>query len=330
MENTGAGFDAWPPLIDTIHGDTDRHGCAWDDVNLDGLDDIYCTKGAGQGTETKYNELWIQGPEGTFTDLAAEYGVTDPLGRGRLAAFLDLNHDPYPDLFVGNETPRRDGQVAPNRTFVNLGGTAFMEVNVGLTREVGADCVQVVDIDRDGEDDLLLCGRHRLFLFIREEGRFVQRARALGVDSARTDAARIVPLDADDDPDLVLVRNHRVSIRRMLGDGTFSEPVADWDLRAGEGLAVGDVDGLHGNDVLAVEGCVDGLNVRDSLLVNRGGDAGWDRQRLAANVPGCGDVAASLDFDLDGMDDFLVMNGRPLQGGKGPDQLLTAGTWGLT
>jgi VCBS repeat protein len=328
MHNTGGGgFELATRLVDTIHEKKDRHDCAWGDVNQDGMDDIYCTKGAHLGTAMKWNELWMQGPAGTYTDEAAAYGVTDRWGRGRLAAFIDLNHDAYPDLFVGNEYPRHDDKWSPDRTYLNVGGEFFTEVRMGLTREIGARCAQVLDVDGDGWDDLLLCGKIHLFVFLRKGGRFVQNASALGVAPEGARSARIARLDVNDRLDLVVVRQGQLEIQHGRRDGTFG-PVRDrWLLRNGTGLAVGDVDGIHGNDILAVQGCVDGVNQPDSLFVNRGSDRGWYRMRLTGDVIGCGDVAAAIDFDRDGKDDFVVMNGRPIQGGKGPDQLLTAGDW---
>jgi hypothetical protein len=324
----GAGFEVVATLRDTIHERNDRHGCAWGDVNQDDLDDIYCTKGAHKGTQEKWNELWIQGPAGVFTDQAAAFGVEDHWGRGRLAAFLDINHDAYPDLFVGNEYPRADGRWTPNRTFVNVSGKRFEETRMGITRELGAECVQVVDVDGDGDDDMIVCGHDELFVFLRRGGQFVQRAEELGVSTDRARGVLVARLNGDDRLDIVIVRKHQVTIQRGNPDGTFGEPLEHWHLFEGTSVAVGDVDGVNGADVLVVQGCLDdGVNLADALLVNRGGGNGWDRVRIGGRVAGCGDASASLDFDRDRMDDFIVMNGRPLKFGKGPDQLWTAGDW---
>ena len=49
----------------------DRHGCATADFNGDGRPDIYASIGACMGTCQADKELWIQNPDGTFTDRAA-------------------------------------------------------------------------------------------------------------------------------------------------------------------------------------------------------------------------------------------------------------------
>ena len=62
------GFEPVMRLVDTVHDRPDRHGCIFGDPNLDGLLDILCAKGAQQGLAEKWNELWMQGPAGTWTD----------------------------------------------------------------------------------------------------------------------------------------------------------------------------------------------------------------------------------------------------------------------
>ncbi|HEV8088487.1 MAG TPA: FG-GAP repeat protein, partial [Actinomycetota bacterium] len=102
------GFEPVFRLVDTIHDRPDRHGCIFGDPNLDGLLDIVCAKGAQQGTAKKWNELWIQGPPGVWHDEAHTWGIEDVWGRGRHPEWIDLNHDTYPDLFMGNDEPRAD------------------------------------------------------------------------------------------------------------------------------------------------------------------------------------------------------------------------------
>jgi hypothetical protein len=324
---TTTGFDLTYRFIDTIHDRKDRHGCAWGDVNLDGRDDLYCAKGAHGGTVEKWNELWIQRPDGTFVDRAHAYGVEDHWGRGRRVAFIDLNHDRYPDLFVGNETPRRDGRPSPNRTFVNVHGTRFREVRLGLTTETGAACVQVLDVNHDGRDDLLVCGNDGLHLDVRvPRAGFVDRAGSLNVPAVHAVWARLDDVNRDGRRDLLVERLHRFTVQFRLPSGRFGPIVYRRRLRDGTGFAVGDVDGARGNDVFLVQGCVDGRNVDDVLLLNGGHGRTWTRARVPGGIDGCGDAAATIDFDRDGMDDVVVINGGGRRG-SGPDQLLTLGDW---
>jgi hypothetical protein len=75
--NTGDGFELRTTFVDTLYGEIDRHDCAWADVDVDGRLDLYCVKGAQQGTSEKHNELWLQQPDGTFVDVARQYRVLD-------------------------------------------------------------------------------------------------------------------------------------------------------------------------------------------------------------------------------------------------------------
>lgn len=329
------GYEVVLRLVDTIHGRLDRHGCVTGDPNGDGLVDILCVKGANQGSTDKWNELWIQGPEGTWTDEAAAWGIEDLWGRGRHPEWIDLDGDEHPDLFLGNDYPRQDEHTSPNRTYLNEGGERFVEVDLGLTREEGADCVQIVDVDVDGRDDIVLCGREELFVYLRRDDGFLRANDTVGLPAyPRANAAHVEDLSGDGVLDVVVVHPSYTEVRLGEADGRFGEPVWQRSAELGHGLAVGDVDGRGGPDVYVVLGCVDRVNVPDLLLLNDGDGRTWTEAELPplpkGELAGCGDVAAMTDLDRDGLEDVVVLNGggnaQPLDL-DGPDQLLTMGDW---
>lgn len=327
---TGSGFELATTFVDTIHGLVDRHDCAWGDVDRDGRLDLHCSKGAQVGTAEKFNELWMQRPDGSFVDRAARYRVVDRWGRGRRTAFIDLNHDRYPDLFVGNNAPRQDGRPTPNRTFVNVDGRRFRRVGMGLTEEAGSLCVDVADLDRDGWDDLLTCEKDGLHLYLRRGRRFVDATAALGVPARRAISAELVDLDRDRQRDLVIVTERSLTVRLRAHQMGFGRPVLRVPLAAGHGFAVGDLDGRRGPDLVVVEGCRGDVNVDDRVLLNEGDARRWTERPAPSGVPGCGDAAVAVDVDGDGGDEVVVTNGsgqgQP-DGIEGPVQLLTIGPW---
>jgi hypothetical protein len=324
------GLVSTATFVDSIHQRPDRHGCAIADVNLDGLDDVFCAKGARSGTAQKWNELWIQGPAHTWSDAAASFGVEDVWGRGRFPAFIDLNHDAYPDLFIGNDMPRQDERRTPNRTYINVQGQRFEQVRMGVTREIGDTCTVTADLDDDGRMDLLICGRRQLFVFRRSKHEFRDVRERVGLPIVRSTAAAFGDLDSDGDLDLVTSTVHRLQVRLQRRDHTFGPVAARTTLQHGHGLALGDPDGDRDLDIFVVEGCVAAENQPDWLLVNDGTGRRFDLRSAERIDSGCGDTAVAIDVDRDGMDEFVVLNG----GGKdqpldldGPTQVLTLGTW---
>ena len=98
-------------------GLVDRHGCAAHDVDASGLPDLYCSVGGRRGTGIKANQLWLDpgGPSRVLDELVGR--VPEPLGRGRVAAFIDVDLDGAHDLFVGQEAERMDGLPSDNRVY---------------------------------------------------------------------------------------------------------------------------------------------------------------------------------------------------------------------
>jgi len=315
--NNGDGtFTDLSPLAfpATVH---DRHGCDAADVNQDGLSDLYCATGGHKGGwGTHWNELWLQRPDGSFTQQSEAYGVDDPYGRGREVAFLDANGDPYPDLYVGNTYPRKDRFRSPNRVFINKAGQAFRPApELGLDREIGAFSVQAIDFDGKWGDDLLVCG-HRangvtaLHLYRQlPDGRFLDATRRWNA-SGRCKFARLADMNGDRRPDLIVLSRTKlkVKIQRVVGR-SFAGPryVRSADARD---FAVGDVNGDHRNDIFLQHAGPAGHLPPDMVLLNHRRARGFTRLNVPQPAGGVADAVTPIDYDGNGLTDFVVENGR--------------------
>jgi hypothetical protein len=308
----------------TDFGKKDRLDCEWGDPNVDGLLDFYCSVGATYGTALKANQLWIQQPivngKITFKEQAAAWGVTDPYGRGRQVTFFNLNGDNLPDLFVGNEYPRADGIPSPNRVFmntVNKGIQKFEEkVLTGVTAEIGAAaCAFAADVDRDGDDDLFVCGNSGLRIYrndFRKDSAFVDMAPSLGLSAYHTDVVA-ADVNGDGKRDLILATPNNVSIRLQTGYWKFGPPqIISWIMI--RSLAVADVDGDKDLDVYVLRsqgvGGIGGAkpNPADLLLRNRGNGTFTAQIAGTWSTKGIGGRCAAIDHDKDGRAGILVVN----------------------
>jgi hypothetical protein len=317
---------AWPGRA------IDRHNCAWADVDRNGLPDVMCATGRGLANRVKGagidNELWLQTAEARFEEVGTEWGIGDPCGRGRDVTFLDANGDRYPDLFVGNHTPRDvpdpcDGSRRyPNersKLYLNVGGTRFVHAPRKWPYGGGAGtrCLETLDYDRDGWVDLFACRAvgetPRLYRNVRGRG-FVDVTSRHRLAVPISDA-HVFRLGAGRYPDLVTaIFSHRNRGGRFLAGKMILEPPRG----VGMAVAAGDADGDGDQDVYAMIGNGPNGNPDDRILLR--GRAGFRAVRAPGAAGAADDVVALHRFD-DGVTEFLSLNGYNLDG-RGPVQLI--------
>jgi hypothetical protein len=301
----------------------DLHGFDTADVNDDGLLDVYCTVGTShQTTTTKSNFLWVQDPDGTFTDQALAWHVADPDGRGRDAAFLDVNGDGLPDLFVFN-AERTDGVSAPSRLFINRGGWFGRAVLYGLNGVFWAHRTIVPSLQ------VTTWGGHQALLAVTTSGPqlWVQHGGAgtafqhvvpAGWPTILAQGARLEDLDGDGVPDLVAISKGSLGVWGGTSAPSFE---ASWSTSAsgGRSVAVADAtgDGLPDLYVTTWSTDISQPNPPDFLFVNGGGQA-----FAAAGIPetGAGQGASAAVLPYESANAFLVANGPNLL--EGPIQVI--------
>ena len=153
-DESGVAFTHYRDIVDIIPLGA---GVVVFDFNGDGKQDIYVTSTediAGLASDTQGNNaLYRNNGDGSFTDVAAQAGVSDLSGKGNGGCAADYDNDGDQDLFVANW--------GSSKLFRNQGDGTFFDVTVdaGVTdpnatyRSMG--CAWG-DYDRDGYLDLIV------------------------------------------------------------------------------------------------------------------------------------------------------------------------------
>ena len=292
----GAGSVLYRNRGDGTFGDVTREaglgshaygmGAAAGDYDNDGFPDLYVTN-------LGLNRLYRNNGDGTFSDITFEAGVGDP-SWGASAAWLDADNDGHLDLFVTNYvrwTPAQDqwcgyGPGAKHyctpeifsgdtsRLFRNLGNGRFRDVT-------------------------------------KEAGLFNSTGKALGVALWDFDGNGLMDLVVAEDtqPDKIYLnrggfRFEEVGTRNGFG---FSE---SGQARAGMGVDVADVDNDGGGVVAVTNFSYEGIGFyrwgKGLNFIDQAVPAGIGQPSLLS----LGFGLLFLDYDLDGWQDLLAVNGH--------------------
>ena len=143
-EAAGLGGRAYPSLA-----------CGWSDYDLDGHVDLYVANEELGGGKYAPSQLFRNGGDGTFTDVAREAGVRNSQ-HGKGVTWGDVDNDGDPDLFVANYN-------GPNRLYRNDGGGTFTDIAPALGVDThGRHGLSFTswfwDVNNDGWLDLFVAG----------------------------------------------------------------------------------------------------------------------------------------------------------------------------
>lgn len=128
-----------------------HYGSLWFDYNNDGLPDMFMAK-CGGSVERKTNQLFKNNGDGTFTNVAAEAGLDDPIQTWS-AAVGDFDNDGYMDILIGASSFTDGGHKLMRNngdgTFVNITAGSGFDVFTGTSVEHAT-----YDFNNDGYLDI--------------------------------------------------------------------------------------------------------------------------------------------------------------------------------
>jgi enediyne biosynthesis protein E4 len=270
-------------------------GLSWGDLNGDGWVDLFvCNYLNGMpGTSTVRNRVWRNNGDGTFTDIAAELGLSYG-AYSFITALFDADLDGDLDIYLSNDRAMFSPFI-PNRFYRNDGGV-FTDIGAqnGTQLVFFSMGVACGDMDGNGLPDLYctnlssntppMLGACPLLLQ-QPGGQFVQQQQEWGVALYRTSWGCIMlDVDNDADTDLYVVNQLDPNVLFLGGPGL---PLAEIAGPAGLGGPVGalqmdycasygDVDGDGDLDILQNNFAT---NVR-LFINNEGSRRSWARFRV--------------------------------------------------
>ena len=295
-------------------------GGAVGDFNDDGFQDVFIP-----GSDS-LDRLFINNRDGTFTDRAEEWGLTEShVGIG--VAIGDFNDDGWLDIYETSMGPRFNQRKGQHKLWRNEGGSRFRNVatraGVQATRAADGWGATFADCDLDGDLDLFVCGRLGAHLFrsngdetftdVTVESGLISDATRLTSLHENGMSANIIDMDGDRYPEILLVADRKLSrYFKNNGDGTFSDLTEESGTgfdEQGMGQAVGDFtgDGLPDWYVTSIH---DEEYSGNKFYVNQGDHTFFENANAAGvHDGGFGWGAIAVDFDHDGLLDLAETNG---------------------
>lgn len=292
-------------------------GVSFVDINADGWLDIYVCKSGKPGGEKRYNELFINNHDLTFTEKAKEYGIADE-GFSSHAAFFDYDKDGDLDVYLLNNSFRAVGgyDMRPGLRDIrdSLGGNKLYRNDIIFSEEgsvqqgftdvseeagiygsaIGFGLgVTIGDVDRDGWQDIFVSNDffERDYLYINQkDGTFkedlVNQMREISMGSMGADMADI---NNDGYPEIFVTEMLPETDARYKSKMTFE----NWDKYQ-----------------LAVRSGYHHQFTRNVLQLNNGNHTFSEISRLAnVHATDWSWSALMADFDNDGYKDIYVSNG---------------------
>jgi hypothetical protein len=338
------GASAEKHLVETMGS-----GCALFDYDQDGWLDVLLINGGitpdSPPVKDKGHSLFRNLGGGRFEDVSARAGITSNGAYGMGVAIGDYNNDGYPDVFVTNFGPNLLFRNNGDGTFTDVTREA------GTTGSGWSTSAAFLDFDKDGFLDLFVtryldysyqsklhCAEKGIHSYCHPrhfsgltnklyrnlgDGRFLDVSEASGLAKTVGKGLGVVAADFDGDgwTDLYVAND---GVRNFLyknnGDGTFRDMTfvsgtgynSEGEAEAGMGVDVGDYNGDGLMDLVVTNYDLE----TNALYRNEGGwlfsDERWQAGIAQPGLELLGFGVGFLDFDNDGDQDLLVVNGHVL------------------
>src|ERR1043166_6593639 len=239
---------------------------------------------------------------GKFTDVTAQSGALAKAAAapGTAAVAGDYDNDGHPDIFIlrkgASTLYHNDGK----GSFADATATAKISTPANL-----ATTAAFVDVDHDGDLDLVLGGEGDLLLRNNGDGTFTDQTAGAKLTD-KVSAHSIVATDFDNrrDIDLLIASTEKIALWRNMRDGTFRDVASEVGLtvKGAASVAVGDVN-------------KDGFT--DFYFASPGDTTGYfalsnGKERFEIKQTEGGSSASQfIDYDNDGLLDLvsIVQNG---------------------
>jgi hypothetical protein len=307
--NDGRGrfSDASDRLPRDVH---DSEDVAFADFDGDGdLDLILVSE------DDRTDEFYLNDGQGRFADAGARLPTNDV---SNALAVIDLNRDGAPDILTGN--------IGIDRVLLNDGEANFTDATRERWPQSGSSRTQdieLADIDRDGDLDVVIANEGQNELFINEAGRLVDETSSrLPRREDETREIRAVDVDADNDLDLIVANVAflmEVPPQDYLllndGSGVFTTATLERfpeDARSNFTIQVADLDADGDPDVLAPATDFGAIGAGSYLVLINDGQGRFvteaGNEVLPASATGNGFDIEVADFDGDGRNELLLCN----------------------
>lgn len=272
------------------------------DVDGDGVDDLFVSRPAASGAAAAVHLYRVQG--GFVRDATDRSSIALPNGAS-YATFADYDNDGWLDLFaIGG-----DGK---GHLFHNRGNGTFEDATAkaGVGDVRGARKGVFVDLDHDGDLDLLLAGGGALTVYRNNlDGTFTEASANFGLSgNATASDIAFADFDGDGRTDVVIVGSSGVQLYHNGGAQRFSDVSTASALGSSHDAGVTTV-GDYNNDGF-LDLFIAGSNGAEPMLWLNKGDGTFARDTRSSVFQGLKSINVEtttfLDFDNDGWVDLLV------------------------